>query len=82
MLGWLGPDLSVNGPDPFYGALEANEICEVYCAEITTMKQGDKTAIASIVENNLLGMSFDNHFHMAQSPDRSWRLSAKLSRHY
>jgi len=82
MTGWLGPDLVHGGPEPFYGALEANEVGDDYSAEITAIQVDDKIATASITERNLLGMSFDNHFQIVQLDDGTWRISAKLFRHY
>ncbi|MEX0370261.1 MAG: nuclear transport factor 2 family protein [Tateyamaria sp.] len=82
MTGWLGPDLLHGGPEPFYGALEANEVGDDYSAEITSIQTDDKVAVASITERNLLGMSFDNHFQIVQLGDGTWRISAKLFRHY
>ncbi|MEM8654445.1 MAG: nuclear transport factor 2 family protein [Pseudomonadota bacterium] len=81
MTGWLGPDLLHGGPEPFYGALEGNEVGDDYSAEITTLQVDDKIATASITERNLLGMSFENHFQMVQLGDGTWRLSSKLFRH-
>ncbi len=82
MTGYLGPDLLNDGPEPFYGALEANEVSDDYTAEIKSVTQTDKIASAWISETNLLGMSFDNHFHIIQIQDGSWRISSKLFRHY
>jgi len=82
MTGYLGPDLVQDGPEPFYGALEANEVGGDYTAEITALTEADKIASASIVEKNLLGMSFDNHFHLMQLEDGTWRIASKLFRHY
>ncbi|APX13182.1 nuclear transport factor 2 family protein [Tateyamaria omphalii] len=82
MTGWLGPDLLHGSPEPFYGALEANEVGDDYRAEVTALQVDDKIATASIKEQNLLGMSFDNHFQIVQLDDGTWRLSAKLFRHY
>ena len=82
MTGWLGPDLLHGGPEPFYGALEANEVGEDYAGKITAIQVDDRIATASITERNLQGMSFDNHFQMIQLDDGTWRLSAKLFRHY
>ncbi|KIC49860.1 nuclear transport factor 2 family protein [Tateyamaria sp. ANG-S1] len=82
MTGWLGPDLLHGGPEPFYGALEANEVGDDYSGEITGLKVDDKIATASITERNLLGMSFENHFQIIQLDDGTWRISAKLFRHY
>lgn len=82
MTGWLGADLLHGGPEPFYGALEANEVGDDYSAQITNLQVDDKIAVASITEQNLLGLSFDNHFQIVQLDDGTWRLSAKLFRHF
>lgn len=82
MTGWLGPDFLNGGPEPFYGALEANEIGDDYGSEIVSVTEEDKIATAELKETNLLGMSFTNHFHMAQLDDGTWRITSKLFRHY
>ena len=82
MTGWLGSDLLNGDPEPFYGALEANEVGNDYSAEIISVSDTDKIANASLTETNLLGMSFENHFQMVQVADGSWRITAKLFRHF
>ncbi len=82
MTGWLGPDLLQGGPEPFYGALEANEVGADYGAEIGSVTVTDKVATAELFETNLLGMSFTNHFHLAEQADGSWKITSKLFRHY
>lgn len=81
MSGWLGQDLLHGGPEPFYGALEANEISEAYAADITHVTQTGPVATATLTEANLLGLSFTNHFHLAQQEDGSWRITSKLFSH-
>ena len=81
MSGWLGPDLLVGGPEPFFGALAANEVGPDYAAEITASDQTNRIATATITEDNLLGLSFTNHFHMVQLADETWRITSKLFRH-
>ncbi|MCE8009118.1 nuclear transport factor 2 family protein [Aestuariivita sp.] len=81
MTGWMGSDLLNKGPKPFYKALEANDVGPDYTAEITALNQTGKIATATLVEANLLGLSFVNHFHIAQQDDDSWRIVSKLFRH-
>ncbi len=82
MTGYMGPDLLNAGPEPFYAALEANEIGPDYTGVVSSVTTTDKIAHAQVDETNLLGMSFTNHFHMVQLDDGSWRISSKLFRHY
>ena len=81
MTGWLGPDLLNGGPKPFYGALEANEVGDDYAAQ-TSVVVADRTATATVEEQNLLGLDFTNHFHLIQLDDGSWRIVSKLFRHH
>ena len=81
MVGWLGPDLLTGGPEPFYGALEANEVGDDYAAR-STVEVTERIATATIEEQNLLGMNFTNHFQIVQLADGSWRIAAKLFRHH
>lgn len=81
MTGWLGPDLLLGGPEPFFGALEANEVGDDYSAEIVSLSVTDKIATAELAETNLFGMSFTNLFHIAQIGDGSWQIASKLFRH-
>ena len=81
MSGWLGPDLLAGGPEPFYGALEANEVGADYTAEITDLTEMEQIATATLEEQNLLGLSFTNLFHMVRQPDGTWRITSKLFRH-
>jgi ketosteroid isomerase-like protein len=81
MTGWLGGDLLHGGPEPFYGALEANEISPDYASEIVEIVETGQIAVATLAEQNLLGLSFTNHFHLAQQDDGTWRITSKLFRH-
>ena len=82
MTGWLGPDLLNGGPEPFYGALEANEVGADYASQTTQLAVMDRIASAVTEEQNLLGMSFTNHFHLVQLGDGTWRIISKLFRHH
>jgi hypothetical protein len=81
MTGWLGPDLLLGGPEPFFGALDTNEVGDNYAAEIVSLSVTDKIATAELSETNLLGLSFTNLFHIAQMGDGSWQIVSKLFRH-
>ncbi|MBM7067840.1 nuclear transport factor 2 family protein [Actibacterium sp. 188UL27-1] len=81
MSGWLGSDLLAAGPEPFYAALEANEVGRDYTATIVSVDVTDRIATAELAETNLLGLSFTNHFHLVQQADSTWRITAKLFRH-
>jgi hypothetical protein len=73
--------LLCGGPEPFYGALEANEVGSDYSSEIVSITEDDTIASAELREANLLGLSFTNHFHMVRLDDGSWRIASKLFRH-
>ncbi len=81
MTGWLGPDLLVGGPEPFYGALEANEVGPDYTAEVFAVEEDGSIATAELRETNLLGLAFVNHFQLVRLGDGTWRIAAKLFRH-
>lgn len=81
MSGWLGPDLLMGGPEPFYAALEANEVGDDYTGDIAALDQNDSIATAVIEETNLLGLSFTNIFHLVRLADGGWRITSKLFRH-
>ena len=81
MTGYLGPDFLHGGPEPFYQALEANEVGPDYSHDIVSVTVTDRIATAELHEENLLGLSFVNHFQLAQLSDGSWRITAKLFRH-
>jgi len=81
MTGYLGPDLLHGGPEPFYGALEANEVGDDYASEITNVNEDGAIATAHLHEDNLLGLSFDNHFQLIKLPEGGWKISAKLFKH-
>ena len=82
MTGWMGPDFISGGSELFLSVIEANEIAPDYSAEILNEGSADKIAWGTIAEENLLGMSFENHFHMIQIDDGTWRIISKLFRHF
>lgn len=82
MTGWLGPNFLHGGPEPFCGALEGNEVGPDYASQTTALVVTDRIACATTEEQNLLGMAFTNHFHLAQLEDGTWRITSKLFRHH
>ncbi|MEL6517053.1 MAG: nuclear transport factor 2 family protein [Pseudomonadota bacterium] len=81
MTGCLGPDLFHGGPEPFYGALEANEVGDDYTATIVDVTETGAIATGQLAEDNLLGLSFLNHFQLVRLPEGGWKISAKLFKH-
>lgn len=81
MTGWLGSDFLHGGPEPFYAALEANDVSQDYASRTVRIEESGRVAIAETHEVNLFGMSFQNDFHLAQGPDGRWQLTSKLFSH-
>ncbi|WP_420568809.1 nuclear transport factor 2 family protein [Thalassovita sp.] len=80
MSGYLGPDLLLGGPQPFFDAIAANKVGPDYTAEITELTVTGRTASATIVEDNLYGLSFINTFHLLHI-DGAWTITSKLFHH-
>lgn len=81
MSGYLGPNLLLGSPDPFYAHLEANpHPDDRYVATITQVSVTGRTAIVRLVEDHLYGLSFVNDFHLL-SVDGRWSITAKLFHH-
>lgn len=81
MTGYLGSDFLNGSPEPFYQALEANEVASDYSSYTSDLTVTGKIACATTKEQNLLGLDFTNHFHLAQLEDGTWRITSKLFRH-
>ena len=81
MTGWLGPDLLQGGPEPFYGALEANEVGDDYTSEITALTVEGPIAWTETRERNLLGLNFVNRFHLVRDGEGRWAIVSKLFAH-
>ncbi|GIT91534.1 hypothetical protein JANAI62_19910 [Jannaschia pagri] len=81
MSGWLGPDYLMGGPQPFFDALAANEVGPDYASQVESVTEDGPIATAVVAEQNLLGLSFTNHFHLTRQPDDTWLITAKLFRH-
>lgn len=80
MSGWMGGTLLMGGPEPFYSELEKNEVGEDYRWTIASLHVDGRIATGALVEENLLGTSFANHFHLIHDGD-GWRIISKLWRH-
>ena len=80
MSGYLGPDLLMGTPDPFFEAVENNEIAPNYMARVVHVQVTGDTAIARIVEDNLFGKSFVNDFHLLNG-EEGWQIVSKLFHH-
>ncbi|QBF29754.1 nuclear transport factor 2 family protein [Thalassococcus sp. S3] len=77
MSGYLGPDLMVGGPEPFYDHLSANEVSPDYQSALLSVEVTGMTACARVAESNLFGMSFVNDFHFVKTKD-GWLITSKL----
>ena len=81
MSGYLGGTLDVGTPQPFYDELAAatssKESGEDYQAEIGFIQIAGPVASASIIEDNLLGVNYVNHFHLLRI-EGEWRIISKI----
>ena len=80
MTGYLGPDLLVGSPQPFFDHLAANPVAPEYRSEIVHLEVTGRTATARLIEDHLYGMSFVNDFHLLLSDGR-WSIVSKLFHH-
>ncbi len=81
MAGYLDDALDIGTPEPFYVELEetpsSKETGEQYHAEIAFIHIAGQMASAAIIEGNLLGMNYVNHFHLLKI-DGEWRIVSKI----
>ena len=81
MSGFFDGALDIGTPQPFYDELEDNpsakESGEDYSAEITFIHIAGAMASAGIVEDNLLGVNYVNHFHLLKIDD-AWKIVNKI----
>ncbi len=80
MSGYLGPDLLLGGPEPFFEAIGQRKIGPDYRAEITEITVVGQTATATIVEDNLYDLSFVSTFHLLKV-EGAWTITSKLFHH-
>ncbi|WP_420548589.1 nuclear transport factor 2 family protein [Curvivirga sp.] len=80
MSGFMGDQLEVGTTAPFYEELQANksskESGEAYHAEIGYIHITGKAASASVIEDNLLGRNYVNHFHLLKI-ESDWKIISK-----
>ncbi len=80
MSGYLGPNKLIGTPAPFFAHLQANEHGPGYRSKITHIQVTGRTASATLLEENLYGMSFVNEFHLLDDDGR-WTIVSKLFHH-
>ena len=81
MSGFYRGDLDIGSPQPFYDQLEAEPSAErsgeSYQAEISFIHIAGRVASAGLVEANLLGADYVNHFQLLKIED-DWRIISKV----
>ena len=81
MSGYYRGDLDIDSPQPFYDQLESEPSSkrsgEAYQAEISFIHIAGRMASAGLVEANLLGSDYVNHFHLLKIEDE-WRIISKI----
>jgi len=80
MSGYLGPDMLLGGPQPFFDAIVQNNVGPDYKGEITELSVTGRTATATLVEDNLYDLSFVNTFHLL-NVNGTWAITSKLFHH-
>ncbi|MGR3469296.1 MAG: nuclear transport factor 2 family protein [Shimia sp.] len=80
MSGYLGPDLLVGSPQPFFDFLAGNEVAPDYTSQVLGIEVTGNIAVATVAEDNLFGMSFVNHFHLVKG-NGGWTITSKLFHH-
>ncbi len=74
-------ELDIGSPQPFYDQLESEPSSESsgeeYQAEISFIHIAGRMASAGLVETNLLGSDYVNHFHLLKIDD-GWRIVSKI----
>lgn len=82
MSGVLGGNQLVGGPNVFFEALASRPSPKSekapYSAHVVMIQPTDLVASASLVEYNLFGASFVNHFHLLKQPEGHWLIVSKL----
>jgi len=81
MSGYYRGDLDIGSPQLFFDQLESElsskSSGEDYKAEVTFIHIAGCMASAGLVEDNLLGTSYVNHFHLLKIDDQ-WRIISKI----
>lgn len=81
MSGWLGPNMLVGSPAPFFDFVANNEVAPEYASQTTEVWVDGNIATVETREQNLFGMSFVNRFQLVKQGDDTWTITAKLFRH-
>jgi len=81
MAGYLDDELDIGTPEPFYEELaetpSAKETGDQYHAEIAFIHIAGPMASGAIIEDNLLGKNYVNHFHLLKI-EGEWRIVSKI----
>ena len=81
MSGYYRGDMDVGSPQTFYDQLESEPSSKSpgdgYQAEISFIHIAGRMASAGLVETNLLGSDYVNHFHLLKIDD-GWRIVSKI----
>jgi hypothetical protein len=81
MSGFIDDTLDIGTPEPFYVDLTENpsplETGEAYLAEIASIQIAEPIASAVLLEDDLLGRSYVNHFHLLRIGN-AWRIISKI----
>ena len=81
MSGYSRGDLDIGSPQPFFDQLEFEQSSkssgEDYQAEISFIHIAGCMASAGLVEDNLLGTNYVNHFHLLKIDDQ-WCIVSKI----
>lgn len=80
MSGYLGPDLMLGSPEPFFSAISQNKVGPDYVGEITEISVTGRTAKVNVIEDNLYDLSFVNTFHLLKVGG-AWTITSKLFHH-
>ncbi len=81
MSGYYRGDLEIGSTQPFLNQLDSEpspkSSGEDYQAEISFIHIAGSMASAGVVEDNLLGRNYVNHFHLLKIDDQ-WRIISKM----
>jgi len=80
MSGYLGLDMLLGNPEPFFQTIAQKKVGPDYEGEIVQISVTGRTAMASVVEDNLYDLSFVNTFHLLNL-DGVWKITSKLFHH-
>ena len=81
MSGYYEGELGIGSPEPFFEELlqvtSSKDAGEEYEAEVAFIHIAGTIASAAIVEDNLLGLNYVNHFHLLKI-EGEWRIISKI----